>query len=178
MSNITCEGSIGKIPPTVDVVLASSFSGLLLNMNYPSPCNGRVIAWNYCYYVNVQAVNQESTQITVQAGVWREQGMGYELLDESLTDLHIPQPDRSLQFVCREWYLDFDRTFQVQEGDIVGLYMKEESHKIHFSKIPASSEQLNATLKVEDITQLRSTIMNSQLSNTAYSFYLMAVIGM
>lgn len=177
LRDITCVGSIGRIPTTFDVAFKSisNFSGLYLNTNSMSTCNGTVIAWNYCYYVNIQGTNRQLTKI--QAGVWRRQEMGYyQLVTNSLTDIPIPPLDGGLQFVCREWYLNFDKTFEVQEGDIVGLHA-EKSGVIHFLGISTSNEQDNGTQKAEHITDTTSPVSPSELIVTPYALYLMAVIG-
>lgn len=176
LSDITC-GSIGTMPATFDVAFrnVSNFSGLYLNTNSTSACNGTVIAWNYCYYVNIQGTKQQSTKI--QAGVWRQKIGQYQLVENSLADIPIPPLDSGLRFVCREWYLDFNKTFEVQEGDIVGLHAEDKSLVIHFLGMPTSNEQDNGTWKAEHINNITSPVSVSKLITTPYSLYLMAVIG-
>lgn len=115
----------------------------------------------------------------IQAGVWRRQGTGYQLLNNSLADIPIPLLDSGLQFVCREWYLDIDKTFQVQKGDIVGLHAENKSLVIHFLGMPTSNEQDNGTWEVKRIADATSPVLanDSELIDTNYSLYLMAVIG-
>ena len=183
MSSCSCKSTIGKIPATIDTApiedTSSSLSGLFLNINDNSTCNGTVTAWDFCYYViNTPQQDQESTNI--QAGVWRKQDGGYQLLNRSIIDLPIPNPERGFQFVCRHWSLNpTNETFTVQEGDTVGIYVTDTSmvHNIILG-IPATDEQHNEIMKAGNITDIESPISFKQLNNTFYSLYLMAVIGM
>ena len=101
----------------------------------------------------------------------------YQLLNNSLTGIPIPLLDSGLWFVCHEWYLNFDKTFEVQEGDIVGLHAENKSGVIHFLGMPTSNEQDNGTRKAENIAGAISPVQASELNITPYSLYLMAVIG-
>ena len=57
MNNCSCEGdivsTIGRKPTTLSLDLSppSDLSGLFLNTHSQAPCNGRVVAWEFCYYV-------------------------------------------------------------------------------------------------------------------------------
>lgn len=179
MSDVNCKGHVGKRPTTFDVASDSilNSSGLFLDTNHTSTCNGTVVAWEFCYYVNMQIMDMELLKI--HAGVWRPQGMEYQLVDNSLTDLPISMPDSGLQFVCRQWSVNSGETFDVTEGDIAGMYVKEESNKrnlVHILGMPISDEAVGGVMKVVNVTNITS-VSYSQLDVTSYSLYLMAVIG-
>ena len=175
--DIPCKGSIGRRPTTYNEASRklSGISGLFLNANEGSTCSGTVLAWEFCYYVNIQVADLELFKI--QAGVWRKYEKDYYLVNNSLAELPIPDPDSGVQFVCRYLSLNSSDTFEVNEGDIVGMHVKNKSNKIHLLGMVASNEQDSGVLKAINITEIMLPISGSQLSITSFSLYLMAVIG-
>ena len=170
---------IGKMPTTFNnrPMNTSRLSGLFLNTEYGSPCNGNVTAWDFCYYINVTRTNT----ITIRAGVWRESSGYYTLVANSLIKLPIPDPQPGFQFVCRHWTLKECRDeppFEVLEGDIVGMYVHDTSDEniVHVLGMPPDGESNSGTMKFMDITNINN-VSNSSLKTVAYSLYLIAVLG-
>ena len=175
----SCNGSIGDIPLTFNRAsrYAPGFSGVYLNLDYDSTCNGTVIAWEYCYYYNdMHEDNVEPAEVKV--GVWRANGTEYQLVDGSVMTLPTPTLDGGLQFACREWMLNSSQAFQVQEGDIVGIHVNDGS-ATSIVHILGMTEQNSTTehVRAENVTDDMTSIANDQLSESQYSLYLMATIG-
>lgn len=159
----------------------SGLSGLFLNTENTSPCSGNVTAWDFCYYISVTHMSK----ITIQAGVWRDSGEGHlTLVNDSLIDLPIPDPQPGFRFVCRHWALRECRNeppFEVEEGDMVGMYVNDTSDEnmVHILGIPPGSQESterNNTVKSMDITDIKN-VPKSNLITVAYSLYLEAVLG-
>ena len=101
----------------------------------------------------------------------------YTLVDDSLIDLPIPPPQPGFQFVCRHWTLGCrEPTFDVQEGDIVGMYVNDTSddNMVHILGMPPNNESSAGTMKSVDVTNINSV---SNLTSVSYSLYLEAVLG-
>ena len=172
---------IGRMPTTFNNPPedTSGLSGLFLNTNDTSPCNGNVTAWDFCYYISVT----QSSMITIQAGVWRESGEYYTLVNDSLIDLPIPDPQQGFQFVCRHWPLSEcqdEPTFEVEKGDIVGMYVNDTSddNMVHILGMPSDNEITAGTKKIGsmNITDINN-VSNSALASVGYSLYLVAELG-
>ena len=95
--------------------------------------------------------------------------------------MSLPTPilDSSSQFICREWTLNSFQMFEVQDGDIVGIYVNDTSsvsavHILGMTGQDATTEHVGA----ENVTDITSTVTDDQLNTAPYSLYLMAVIGM
>jgi hypothetical protein len=173
---------IGKMPTTFNngPMNTSRLSGLFLNTENWSPCDGNVTAWDFCYYINVTRMSN----ITIQAGVWRESSGSYTLVNDSLIDLPIPNPEPGFQFVCRHWFLDKCRDeppFEVEVGDIVGMYVDDTSgsNMVHILGMPPSNEPNAGIMKSNDtsIDIENDIVSNSTLTQMDYSLYLVAVLG-
>lgn len=146
----------------------SMLSGLYLNMNYSFNCIGDVIAWRMCYYFNSRA--QNSTQ--VKAGIWRpRENDEFELVNDSVIELSIPNLVDGTQFLCRRW--DLNSTIKVREGDIVGLYVKDTS-SIHMFE---ANNLHDGIMRVENTTDIYSNVSKSSLESARFSLYLEAVTG-
>ena len=101
----------------------------------------------------------------------------YTLVDDSLIDLPIPPPQPGFQFVCRHWALGCrEPTFDVQEGDIVGMYVNDTSddNTVHILGMP--NEPSADTMKSANITNI-SSVSDSSLTPVPYSLYLEAVLS-
>lgn len=175
MSDGNCNSTIGSMPTTFNNAPdnTSSLSGLFLNTKYSSSCNGTATAWNFCYYVS----EFERQNISVQAGVWREENGSYKLVNGSLIDLPIPEAEIGFQFVCRHWLLNStNEFFDVQEGDIVGVYVNDtlDINDVHVMGVHTSG---NGLMKAGDITDVHSQVSSSELTQVNYSLYLVSRIG-
>ena len=106
-------------------------------------------------------------------------------MNGSSIKLPIPEPARGFQFVCRRWSLNTstlsdEMPFDVQEGDIVGMYVYDPSddNTVHILGMSTPGEDgglLKANIVPDNIT---SPVLNSDLmDNVSYSLYLVAVIG-
>jgi hypothetical protein len=163
---------IGKMPTTFnngpnDI---SGLSGLFLNTEYRSPCNGNVTAWDFCYYISATPMSN----ITIQAGVWRESGGSYTLVNDSLINLPIPDPEEGFLFVYRHWVLDKSQ-FKVEVGDVVGMYVNDTSDNstVHILGMHPNGGIVKSMQTLTDI----NNVSNSILMPTDYSLYLVALLG-
>ena len=180
--DIVCSTTIGKMPTTFNNRPndTSRLSGLFLNTEYESPRDGNVTAWDFCYFIRVTPM----TNITIQAGVWRENGGTYTLVKDSLIDLPISDPETGFQFVCRHWVLDIcqgEPPFEVKKGDIVGMYVYDTSDDsmVHIlGTRPAGKTDAGVMKSRDTITDIENdTVSNSTLSPMNYSLYLVAQLG-
>ena len=176
MDTCTVDAVIGKMPTTFNnaPTNTSGLLGLFLNTNYASPYDGNVTAWDFCYYISVTQTNTT----TIWAGVWRESGGYYTLVDDSLIGLPIPNPQLGFQFVCRYWALNESEAFEVQEGDIVGMYVDgtEDNNVVHILGMPANNEPNAGIIKSMDIVDI-DNVSNSILTPANYTLYLVAILG-
>ncbi len=174
----TDKAVIGKMPTTFNnrPDNTSRLSGLFLNTEYRSLYDGNVTAWDFCYYINDTKMNN----ITIQAGVWRESSGNYTLVNDSLIDLPIPDPELGFQFVCRHWVLNESQLFEVQMGDIVGMYVNDtsDSNMVHILGMPPSNEPNTGIMKLNTLIDIENDIVsNSILAPMDYSLYLVALLG-
>ena len=184
MTSCNCEGAIGDKPATLDPSPLEYSSGLFLNTHPDSraPCNGTVMAWDFCYHVlddNI-TLQQTNESIRIQAGVWREQNNSeYQFLSDSLIDLPIPPPARGFQFVCRHWSLvnsTHDAKFEVQEGDIVGVYV-DDVRIVYVLGGSVDGAQDNRIMRAVNIADIKTPVSDLDLNSTSYSLYLKAIMG-
>lgn len=180
MNNCSCEGAIGGKPTVLDPSPPENLSGLFLNTHPDSQaqCDGRVVAWDFCYYVFDDAPQQDDNATRIQAGVWRQNNSEYQLLVNSTIQLPIPEPASGVQFVCRHWSLineTHDATFEIEEGDIVGVYV-DGIRVVHVLGSSTNDAHDNEIMSTVDITDIKTPV--SALNNTSYSLYLKALLGM
>ncbi len=179
MNDCNCEGAIGGKPSALDPSPSKSVSGLFLNTHPDSraPCDGRVMAWDFCYYIFNDTQQQDNDSTKIEAGVWRQQGSSeYRLVNNSWVELPIPEPVSGLQFVCQHWSLsDTDNaTFEIKKGDIVGIYVEgmRVVHVLGNSTNDAQDNEIMSAVNVDIETPV------SELNSTPYSLYLKALLGM
>ena len=156
--------------PPLSVVPA----GLYLNTDYRFNCNGSLTAWNLCYYLTDR---QSPTQI--KTGIWRrrENGELFELVNESTTTLNITNPGDGTKFLCRRWNLNESWFVNVQEGDIIGVYI-EDTLSIHlFESNPNSNSNNREIMKVDNANDILSNVSSSMMRGVPYFLYVEAVIG-
>ena len=182
MSSCSRESAVGGKPATLDPSPPNNLSGLFLNTHPDSraPCNGTVVAWDFCYHVlddTIPQGNNDSTRI--QAGVWRQQNnLEYHFVNNSSIELPIPRPTAGFQFVCQHWSLVTDNdTFEVQEGDIVGVYV-DGIRMVHVLGSSTNDAQDNKIVRAVNITNIKMPVSVSELNSTSYSLYLKALMGM
>ena len=178
-----CSTVIGKMPATFNnrPTDTSRLSGLFLNTKNKSPYDGNVTAWDFCYYIGPGVTPM--TNITIQAGVWRESGGMYTLVKDSLIGLPIPDPETGFQFVCRHWVLnnsDGELPFAVEKGDVVGMYVYDMSDNsmVHILGTHLGETDAGIMKSMDTITDINNeTVSNSKLSPVNYSLYLVAQLG-
>ena len=182
MNNEDCVGAIGKIPASYSFAsldTLSGISGLFLNTKYVSTCNGTVIGWDFCYYILLNFQQNETRELmNIQAGVWRKEGGEYHVENRSLIELPISNPRNVFQFVCSRRILQDNETFEVQKGDIVGMFVNDflSYHLLHSLGTSGLNEQ-HGGIKTINISDITTPVLESQLHNSSHSLYLMAIIG-
>lgn len=180
--NNTCEKAcaIGKKPTTLVLDPSPStnnlLSGLFLNIHYQAPCSGKVVAWEFCYHIYSLDMpeEQDHNNVTeIQAGVWSrgQNNLEYHLKKNSLTNLNISIPNSDLQFACYRRDLLHGATIEVEEGDIVGVFVSGTN----MVTVLSESEQDNGILRA-NIPSIESLVLKSELNSTTYSLYLEAVV--
>lgn len=180
--NMICEDAVGGKPTTLYPSPPKNLSGLFLNTHPDSraPCDGTVVAWDFCYYVLDDMIPQHNNDsIRIQAGVWRQQDNSeYQFLNNSSIDLPIPRPTAGFQFVCRHWSLVTNNaTFEVEEGDIVGVYV-DGIKMVHVLGSSTNDAQDNGIVRAVNIIDIKTPVSVSELDSTSYSLYLKAIMGM
>lgn len=179
---MSCEGAVGEKPTTLYPSPPKNLSGLFLNTHPDSraPCNGKVVAWDFCYYVLDDTIpQQKNDSIRIQAGVWRQQDNSeYQFLKSSSIKLPIPSPMAGFQFVCRHWSLVTNNaTFEVEEGDIVGVYV-DDTRMVHVLGNSTNDAEDNGIVRAVNITDIEMPVSMSELNSTSFSLYLKAIMGM
>lgn len=182
VNNCSCEGAIGGNPAVLvlDPSPPENLSGLFLNTHPDSraPCDGRVMAWDFCYYVIDDAPQQDNKATTIQAGIWRQNNSEYQLLVNSMVQLPILEPASGVLFVCQHWSLineTHDARFKIEKGDIVGVYM-DGIRVVNVLGSSTSDANDNAIMSTVDIMDIKTPV--SALNSTSYSLYLKALLGM
>lgn len=177
-----CSGVIGSGPTSQsfapqDTYTLSGISGLFLNTRNEATCNGTVTAWYFCYYINFP---QNQTVLPIRVGVWRKEGDKYHEVNTTMIELSIPNQDTAgFQFACQYHNLQYDQTFEVLKGDIVGTCVQD------------LNEDLVPVLGTCGMTEsycgvIRTNISNCSITsadimesdNSPHSLYLMAMIGL
>ena len=171
-----CESpAIGVKSTTIHPPPPDDLSGLFLNTHSDSqaPCNGTVEAWDFCYYV-LDNVTQEQNSTSIIPGVWRKQNNSvYQLVNNSIDLPILTTIKPGVQFVCHHWSLPNNSTFEVKEGDIVGVFV-DGLRMVHVLGNSSSDAEI---MKAVDITYIGTPVSEQNLNNTPYSLYLKAMMA-
>ena len=176
-----CSGVIGSGPTSQsfapqDTYTLSGISGLFLNTRNEATCNGIVTAWYFCYYINFP--QNRTVSMPIQVGVWRKEGDKYHIVNTTMIELPIPNQDTDgFQFACQYQDLQYDQTFEVLKGDIVGTCVED------------LNEDLVPVLGTCGMTEPCCGVIRTSISNiisaditesdtSPHSLYLMAIIGL
>ena len=85
-----------------------------LNTQYPAPCSGNVITWEYCYY----SPSTEADEYVASFGIYRFTGSSYDLVSGMFFIVISVGDIGSGAFTCRTFTPSSVTT--IQQGDVVG----------------------------------------------------------
>ena len=91
---------------------------------YTVPCNGTVVAWEFCYQISA------ATSVTFYPGIWRitdEESDGdtdYELIQSSVITFN-PNGTSSNTHPCQKFTLSKREQLIAPNGSVIGLYSNE-----------------------------------------------------
>ena len=91
--------------------------------------------------------------------------------------LSVQNPENGFQFVCQHQTLQDDERFAVLVGDIVGIYVED---LLGENLIPALgvAEPCGGIIKTDNVSDITSPVLESDLFSASHSLYLMAIIGL
>lgn len=182
-----CVGAIGSRPTSYsfapqDTCTFDGISGLFLNTRNKASCNGIVIAWDFCYYVNFQqnTDTESDVMLNIRAGVWRKMGEEYHMVNCNSTtiELSIPHQEKGFLFACQYQPLEENETFAVQEGDIVGTHVKDLDENLVPVLGTCGVTEPSCGLIRTNISNITSPILESAFYDSSHCLYLMAIIGL
>lgn len=178
-----CTGAIGSRPTSYsfapqDTRTFNGVSGLFLNTRNKASCNGIVIAWDFCYYINFQQNTDTDVMLSFQAGVWKKKGGKYHMVNSTTIESSIPIQEKGFQFACQYQPLQENETFAVQEGDIVGTHVKDLDENLVPVLGTCGVTEPCCGLIIIDISNITSPIFESDFYDSSHSLYLMAIIGL
>ena len=86
---------------------------------YVIPCNGIVVAWEFCYQ------RSNATSVTFYPGIWRVTEeiyiTGYELVQSNAVTYN-PTGSGSNNYQCQAFHLPETNQFTAPAGSVIGLY--------------------------------------------------------
>ena len=96
---------------------------------YTFPCNGTVVAWEFCYQIS------DGSSVTFYPGIWRiTEVIGprtdYALVQSS-TITYDPRGSGSNPNPCRSFILSAEDQFTAPAGSVVGLYSNVLTQLLH-----------------------------------------------
>ena len=92
---------------------------------YTVPCNGTVVAWEFCYQRN------NSSSVTFYPGVWKvtetdDQNTNYELIQSNTVIYNQSIQTSGGDYACQIVNIATTDQFIAPTGSVVGLYSKDE----------------------------------------------------
>lgn len=146
--------------------------GLYLDIDHPAACSGRIIAWNFCHYAPWLF---SSTTYSALFQVWREtSSRNYTKVFEVSRDVDIPR--RQVQFLCQNVILQESNYINVDEGDVLGLYMPV-TRGLRVIALNYIGNSLHHHVAVADATKQIQVDLDSTQEMLSQALHLTAVIG-
>lgn len=91
--------------------------------------------------------------------------------------LSVTNSESAFQFVCQYQILPDDERFDVQGGDVVGLYVEDVLGEILIPALGVPGP-CGDIIKTDNVSNITSPVWESDLFSVSYSLYLMAIIGL
>ena len=126
VSGQDCTDTVGSLSHDSNIVTAAQ---TFILAGYTIPCNGTVIAWEFCYRV------VGVTSVTFYPGIWRINGTMGVTTDYELIQSNSVTYDASIQTSgfdgCQRVNLSTTDRFTAPAGSVVGLYSKAGVQLLH-----------------------------------------------
>ena len=151
-----------------------------LNQNDHASCTGTVVAWNYCFYTDV---NSDETH-EFDAAMYRELSNGnLQLVSGSLRNIRLTGSSimdvaAGSSFACDTLTLSEAEQFEVQQGDVVAACIRDRGGSRKALRIvsengPSSSTVVTASPGVCDsLSLIDDNDLGSQQSRTVLHLYV------
>ena len=96
---------------------------------YTIPCSAAVVAWEFCYLINVPLV-------TLYPGIWRitgttDKSTNYELIQSNSVTYYPNSTTPAIIYPCRIFNLSTADQFIVPAGSVVGFYSNVETQLLY-----------------------------------------------
>ena len=121
-----CTDTVGSLSHDNNIV---SREQTFILAGYTIPCSGTVVAWEFCYLINVPLV-------TLYPGIWRITGTtgsstNYELIQSNSVTYYPNSTSPADIFPCRIFNLSTTDRFTAPTGSVVGLYSNVETQLLY-----------------------------------------------
>ena len=121
-----CTDTVGSL--NHDSIMVTQDQTFIL-AGYTVPCDGIVVAWEFCYRIN------DGTSVTFHPGIWRITGMTDGIIDYELFQSNNITYDSSVETSgvdsCQRVNLSTTDCFTAPAGSVVGLYSNVQTQLLH-----------------------------------------------
>ena len=120
VSGLGCTRAVGSLSHDDNIV---TIDQTYILVGYTVPCSGTVVAWEFCYQINLE------TSVTFYPGIWSITGTSgnntdYELIQSnSVTYSNVDS--------CQRFNLSTTDQFNVPAESVVGLYSSTKAPLLH-----------------------------------------------
>ena len=113
-----CADTVGSLNHGSNIVPSSK--AICILAGYIVPCNGAVVAWEFCYRVS------NASSVTFFPGIWRITGTNGRFTDYTLVNLNDVTYNQSIQNsgeeLCQRFNVTATDQFIAPAGSVVGLH--------------------------------------------------------
>ena len=128
VSDQECTGAVGSLNHDSNIV---ALDRTFILAGYIIPCNGTVVAWEFCYRIS------GLTSVTLYPGIWKITGTTGPNTDYELVQSNSVTYDSSIQTSgdnsCQRVNLSTKNQFTAPAGSVVGLYSNVGPQMLHTS---------------------------------------------
>ena len=129
---------------------------------YVVPCNGTVIAWEFCYQID------SAPSMSIFPGIWRITEKNDYVLVQSNKITYDPRGTPSNLFLCKKFILSNTEQFIAQAGSVVGLYTGN-GQVLHSSK--------NDSITTYQVLRNQTSVSSTSSDNVNYSIAIRVHLG-
>ena len=161
-----CTVTVGSLSHDSDIIVSDQ---TFILAGYTLPCNGTVVAWEFCYLIN------DATSVTFYPGIWRITGTAGLNIDYELIQSNIVTYDSSIQTSsydsCQRVNLSTTNQFTAPAGSVVGLYSNIGVQLLHTN--------ITSSISTYRFSGNQSSVSNAgNINNVNYNIAIRIHLGM
>lgn len=177
--------TVGNKPDNLGNNNRSESTGVFLSTESPVTCNGTLVSWSFCYFLDREVKAADKPKIKVFFGLWRVERQNstngsavyYSLVSESQWSPLSSVLGSPFEFICQIWTLPEEMQFDVSTDDelVVGVHVPSDAPMNTLHLVGESGG--NTVYHCDNWTQPDQAINATSLRTINYGLYLEAGIG-